>query len=118
MAFNLHQCNVIRITRKKTIRGNYSIHNHLLHVTSKAKYLGETITNNLSWKHHIDQVCRKANSTITFLRRNFPSCPWKTKDISYTSMVQPHVEYVCPVWNLYTQCNLNKQKSAECRAAR
>jgi hypothetical protein len=54
-------------------------------MTSKGKYLGITISQNLSWNNHIDNVCRKANNTTAFLRRNLSSCPANIRTKCYTT---------------------------------
>lgn len=95
--FNPDKCEVFRITRKgNIIQGNYTIHNHVLNLTSKAKYLGVTNTNNLNWNHDMDQGCKKANSTPAFLWRNSPSCSRKTKEMCYKSIVR-HLFSVRPL---------------------
>ena len=80
MSFNPHKCEVIRITNKKKIRdAKYTIHGQVLHETNRAKYLGVTINNTLSWNSHIDIMIKKANNTTAFLRRNLSSCPADVK---------------------------------------
>ena len=67
MDFNPSKCEVITITNKRScIPFTYTIHNEILNKTSCAKYLGINITNNLSWRTHVDKVCKKANSTQHF----------------------------------------------------
>ena len=76
MSFNPDKCEVIRITnKKKIIVAKYTIHGQVLHETNRAKYLGVTIDNTLSWNSHIDIMTKKANNTTAFLRRNLSSCP-------------------------------------------
>ena len=51
MHFNPDKCEVIRITTKRNQRITpYYIHGKELAITSKAKYLGVNISNNLSWR--------------------------------------------------------------------
>ena len=89
-----------------------------LAVTTKAKYLGVNISNNLSWNHHIDCVCKKANNTTAFLRRNLSSCPVSIKDKCYKMMVRPQVEYASTVWDPHTKKNIDKVEAVQRRAAR
>jgi hypothetical protein len=97
MHFNPDKCEVIHITRKK-IKVSYYIHGKALNSIKNAKYLGVTICNNLSWNSHISTIC-KTNNTTAFLRRNLSSCPRNTKITSYTTFVQPQVEYSSSVWD-------------------
>ena len=55
MHFNPDKCELIRITNKrKTINATYLIHNVQLKQKKRAKYLGLTFSNMLSWTWHID----------------------------------------------------------------
>ena len=63
MEFNADKCEVIRITTKKNpIIYNYQIHQTTLQSTEQAKYLGVTITPELSWKCHIDNITNQRTS--------------------------------------------------------
>ena len=44
-----------------------------------AKYLGVTLGNDLEWSKHIATMTNKANSKLSFLRRNLKGCPEKLK---------------------------------------
>ena len=71
MAFHPEKCNVLTITKKRNpIKFNYILHGHSLEHVTSAKYLGCTITSDLKWGPHINNICNKANSTIGFLKRN------------------------------------------------
>ncbi|XP_062578982.1 uncharacterized protein LOC134240892 [Saccostrea cucullata] len=119
MHFNPDKCEVIRITTKRKQRITpYYIHGKELATTTKAKYLGVNISNNLSWNHHIDSVCKKANNTTAFLRRNLSSCPSNIKDKCYKTLVRPQVEYASTVWDPHTKKNIDKLEAVQRRAAR
>ena len=119
MHINPDKCEVIRITTKrKIILSSYFIHGKELNITSKGKYLGITISQNLSWNNHIDNVCRKANNTTAFLSRNLSSCPANIRTKCYTTFVRPQLEYASFVWAPHTQSNTNKLESVQRRAAR
>ena len=45
-----------------------SVANHAIKQVTNAKYLGITITNNLSWSEHINNIVNKANSTKHFYK--------------------------------------------------
>ena len=88
MHFNPDKCELIRIKNKrKSISATYHIHNIQLKQTKRAKYLGLTFSNTLSWNAHIDNITKKANNTTAFLRKNLSTCPKKVKDTCYKTFV-------------------------------
>jgi hypothetical protein len=72
MSFNPDKCEVLRITNKRRnkIMANYYIHGQQLQIVDNAKYLGLTISKNLSWNNHVNNITKKTNSTLAFLQRN------------------------------------------------
>ena len=62
------KCQLLRITDKhKIVDAHYMIHGKRLKLVDSAKYLGVTLTKNLSWKNHIGIITAKANNTQLFL---------------------------------------------------
>ena len=93
MAFNAEKCEVIRITNKKgPLCSDYFIHNQKLALRTEAKYLGVTIGSDLSWSRHADNITKKANSTLGFLKTNIRSAPQAAKETAYKT-ARPIVEY-------------------------
>ena len=118
MHFNPDKCELIRISNKrKTINATYHIHNVQLKQTKRAKYLGLTFSNTLSWNAHIDTITKKANNTTAFLRRNLSKCPKNIKDTCYKTFVRPQVEYAATVWDPHTT-DIKKVEAVQRRAAR
>jgi hypothetical protein len=65
LSFNPDKCEVLRITTKRNkIMANYYIHGQQLQIDDNAKYLGLTISKNLSWNNHVNNIMKKANSTL------------------------------------------------------
>ena len=119
MSFNPDKCEVLRITNKcNKIMANYYIHDQQLQIVDNAKYLGLTISKNLSWNNHVNNITKKANSTLAFLRRNIQNCPQRTKTQAYNTFVRPSLEYASTVWDPHTQANINKVESIQRRVAR
>jgi hypothetical protein len=109
MSFNPDKCEVLRITNKRNkIMANYYIHGQQLQIIDNAKYLGLTISKNFSWNNHVNNITKKANSTLAFLRRNIRNCPQRATSLAYASTV----------WDPHTQANINKVESIQRRAAR
>ena len=119
MEFHPKKCTVLPISRSTDpIINTYRLHGHVLESVSSAKYLGVTLTKNLTWNSHIDNVCKKANKTLGFLRRNLKIGSQKVKDMAYKTFVRPILEYACTVWDPYTQEQIDKLEAVQRRAAR
>ena len=60
MQFHPDKCVVLPITEKKNpLELNYKLHGHNLEHVSSAKYLGVTITSDLKWSAHIQNIVKR-----------------------------------------------------------
>ena len=122
MRFNPSKCNVISIPpkNKAVIEHHYALHGQVLEQVDNAKYfnLGVTISNNLSWNKHIDNITAKGNRTLGFVRRNLKNCSRSVKTAGYTALVRPVIEYASTVRDPTTQTNINSLELIQRRAAR
>ena len=119
MEFHPQKCQVLHITpKRKPVLASYTIHGHTLEEVSSAKYLGVTLENNLSWNSHVDTIAKKANNTRAFLQRNLQQFPKKTKELCYTTLVCPIMEYASVVWDPFTEETIRKLEMVQSRAAR
>ena len=58
--------------------------------TENAKYLSITISQDLSWKTHVENISSKANNTLKFLKRNIQTQNNKNpKETAYNTYVRP-----------------------------
>ena len=56
-------------------------------------------TNDLKWEKHCSAAVSKANRIIAMIKRNFTD---RSKEVIiplYKSLVRPHLEYRCQIWN-------------------
>jgi len=119
MEFHPAKCNILRITRKKTkIIFPYSLHGHPLEEVTSAKYLGVTLSDDMSWTKHIDSISSKANSKLGFLKRNLKIKDQKLKATAYKAIVRPSLEYCSTVWDPHTQVQARTLEKVQRRAAR
>ena len=81
-------------------------------------YLGLSISNDLKWSSHINGVCKKASSTLGFVRRNLQNCPKQTRLIAYVSLVRSLLEYGSTIWDPHTQKEVDKLERIQRQAAR
>ena len=108
MEFHFNKCQLLRITNKcKIVDAHYMIHGKRLKLVDSAKYLGVTLTKNLSWKNHIRIITAKANNTWLFLQKNLVKIDRKTKLKCYYTYIRPVLEYASTGWNPVDQTNPN-----------
>ena len=119
MEFNPNKCQVLHITRsKKTVMSGYFMHNQKLVSVDAAKYLGVSISKDLSWNTHISNITTSANRTLGFVKRNVLTKNKDIKTMAYNSLVRPQLEYASAVWSPYTKENKSKIEKVQRRAAR
>ena len=119
MEFHPAKCNVLRITRKKTrITFPYTLHGHVLEEVASAKYLGITMTNDMTWNEHIGKTASKANKKLGFLRRNIKTRDQSLKEKAYKTIVRPTMEYCSTVWDPYYEMHSDTLEKVQRRAAR
>ena len=98
MQFNADKCFTMRAGRSKTIiNKSYKLHDHPLQSTDSVKYLGLTLTSDLKFNTHINNVTAKANSILGLLRKNLKMSSQAVKTQAYQSLVRSHLEYAATV---------------------
>lgn len=119
MEFNPNKCVVLNISKKKQkICFNYRLHGQTLEVVDSAKYLGVSISEDLSWNKHIDNITTTANKTLGFIRRNILTKKENIKEVAYKTLVRPQLEYASSVWSPHTKSNIDKIEKVQRRAVR
>ena len=64
MSFNPSKCQVIHVTRRKTpLQTKYHLHGCVLESVPSAKYLGVTISEDLKWSEHINNITNKSTAS-------------------------------------------------------
>ena len=117
MEFNAEKCEILRITRKRNpVIYPYKLHDQQLKSTTSTKYLGVTISQDLSWTKHINNVTKTANNSLRFLKRNIKTSNKKIKETAYKTYVRPQVEYCSSIWSPW-QAYLNKRVEQVQRSA-
>ena len=110
---------VVSVTLKRTpVHANYTLHEKKFTVVECAKYLWVSIDSKLCFAQHVDNVCKKANSVLGFVRRNFKYCLRKIKEDLYFTYVKPVLEYVAAAWGLHGRRSINKLESIQRCTAR
>jgi len=121
MRFSAKKCKIMSITRGKSHPTHlYIVHlcAHVLSSVQEAKYLGITLTDELSWSSHVRSIHNRANSTLGFLRRNLRRCPAKVKETAYITLVCSTLEYAAPVWDPHLARDCDLLEKIQRRSAR
>ena len=79
------------------------------------KYLGLLISSNMSWLMHITATCSKAKQILGLNYRHFygSASPDTLKQL-YLSMVRPHLDYACQIWDPQRQEKNYRDGSSYC----
>ena len=91
----------MRITDKQDkSKESYTLdpNGEILKSAKNIKDLGITISYNLSWSDHIDEVVNKANKVLGVIKRVLGSNSVNEFSLLYKSLVRPILEYAAPVW--------------------
>jgi len=119
MRFHPGKCQVLRVSRSRSkLNHQYTLLNTRLEGTDTIKYLGITLSSDMRWNHHIDNVKAKANSKLGFLRRNVRIASPRLKAQLYTTVVRSSMEYASAVWSPHEAKSTASLESVQRRAAR
>ena len=116
MRFNAKKCYILSVRNSSS--HFYQLDNTILQQVSSNPYLGITISEDLQWSTHINNICKKANSTLGFLRRNLKNCPHECRKLAYTTLVRPILEYGSSVWDPHLQKDIDSLEKIQRQAAR
>ena len=116
MSFNAKKCYVLSI-KQKTFRF-YSLCGHILQEVDSNPYLGVTISNDLKWSNHINNISKKASSSLGFIRRNLRFCPQDCRKMAYLALVRSTLEYSAVAWDPHLQGDIDRLEGIQRRAAR
>ena len=84
-----------------------------IHIVSSIKYLGVTITHDLSWRGHILNVIKAAKSQIGLLHRKLYQATLQARHALYKSTILPKLEYCCSVWDPHSTTLINELEKTE-----
>ena len=79
---------------------NILIEGKVVERVDHVKIMGITLSNELTWKRHVDNIVKKAGKRIyTLYQLKRASVNQADLVTIYISVVRPVVEYACPVWS-------------------
>ena len=77
---------------------DYYIGNAKLEGTVREKYLDVYVTDNLSWKAHVESVVGQCSKKLGMIRRLFSHCSSDAKIKLYNHLVRCKIDYCSTVW--------------------
>ena len=116
MKFNVKKCYHLSVRQKSS--NFYTMDGQILKQVEEIPYLGITFSDNMKWTTHINQVRKKANSTLGFLRRNLHHTPQSCRKNAYLALVRSKMEYGSVIWDPYTKQDTQKLENVQRSAAR
>ena len=115
---NKTKCMIFSSAKKSANTLLLKINNIVIDQVEHHNLLGITVDKHLTWKLHINNVCRKLNSKLALLKRIKPYLNYETMKLFYNSYILPHMDYCCTIWCSATRSNLKKVISIQKRAAK
>lgn len=113
LLINIEKTNyIIFKTRNKFSNVNFadytlSLNNKIIRSVSDVEFLGLKLDEELNWKHQINKITSKINSSTFALKRLSYILPERAKWHFFNSSIMSHVSYLNPIWNT---CSVTQQK--------
>ena len=85
---------------------------------SHTKSVGVHLDENLTWNEHINRLFKKIASGIGALKRIRSFVPGTTLQLIFNSLIQPHFNYCCVVWDNSNKSLADKLRKLQNRAVR
>ena len=119
MKLNIDKCVIIRCTRSPSpIEADYKLKDDVIKTTSKHRYLGIILNQSMHWSDHITTMCKKANKSFNFIRRNLSKCHQDVKISAYLTIIRPLLEYAACIWDPHQEYLVYEIEKIQRRAAR
>ena len=103
LKFSFVKCTMLSVTRKKVpIDFTYTINNRQVRRVQSMKYLGVSVTSDLSWNSHINTLVSKCNRTMGMIKRSVGyKAPINVTYYLYSTLVRSNIEHCSTVWSTF-----------------
>ena len=96
---------------KNPPRLSISVDGPTITCVQQTKYLGVTISADLTWSKHIDHTCKSAKHHLGMIHRKFHQSSPQVRSKLYSSVILPKLEYCCSVWDPHQRKCIDKLDS-------
>jgi len=97
---------------------HYSLGGQRIPEDNCCKYLGIVIRNDLNWADQVNYTVQKAWRALHFVMRIVNKGNKNTKNLAYTSLVRPILEYGAACWDPYRECQISALDRVQNKAAK
>ena len=114
LKLNVAKTKAITFLRKRhTPTFHLSLTGSSIPIVTSLKFLGVTLSNNLSWSEHINNICLRSKRQLGLIHRHFNAAPRVARERLYVSTVLPYLDYCSSVWDPHHQKNIAKLNSVQ-----
>lgn len=107
--FNVSKCKLLTIARALKFQHPYSLDGVVLERVDSIQDLGITVSSDLSWHKHIDQVVSKCNRVNGMIKRAIGrKAPADVTMRLFNTLSRSIAEYSSPVWSPHTVCDITR----------
>jgi len=112
-----HWCSLVDVWLHETSFLNSHSWHHLQHTAQQQPdtWVCVTVSSDLHWHKHVNNVSAKATKTLNFIRRNVYCCSPDTKATAYISLVRSYIEYAAAAWDPYLIGNCKQLEKVQRR---
>ena len=121
LRFNPRKCKAMILSRRKHVAtpSPLLLNGQPVDFVDSIRYLGLTISADLSWSKHIKNITSKARQLVGLLFRQFYKyASTDTIRKLYLTIVRPHLEYACEIWDPYLAKDCHMIESVQKFASR
>ena len=104
MSPNHSKTKLLVLSRSKhPLKFDLFVKGHLIPPSPFVRYLGVTLSADLSWSKHIQSVCKSAKHHLGLIHHQLHKVPSKVRHQIYRSCIIPKLDYCCAVWDPHLQ---------------
>ena len=103
---------------RRPISTNLKIEGHIIPPSPSVKYLGVTLSSNLTWSEHITNISKAAKKQIGLVHRQLHQAPVDVRRKIVHTTILPKLEYCSAVWDPHQKQDIARLDSVQRFAGR